>query len=724
MIKLRFSGKGPSSLRAPSTWVSARRLGAALALLGACGAACHGPSSEALPVEPVLRPAFALLPADDLAVATDDRGAATRPAREADLVHLSLDLTFDWERRAVHGSATSWLRALRPGTDEVRLAASGIEVREVLDAAGRSLAWRLEGDQLVVSLAAPLALDVEEPVQVVYAVRPTAGLYFGAAPGGAAFGPEIHARGLPRGNRHWFPTLDAPGDRTTLDARFRVGFGMSVVGSGELVETREHGDGERTFVWRLSEPVPVATIGFAAARMRATVQGAVGATTVRTHVPEQLSAAAVAATFRDAVAALEFFGVGLARPYPYARYDQVVVHDLGVRGLESATASLFDAEQLLLTDDERLDAADAPRRTVTHELAHHWFGIFVAPLDERERWLAEAFAAWLELEFEAHLLGPDAVAVLYEEMREELLDSGAAGTIHAERVPAHYYTKGPWVLRMIEGLVGNEGLWTIARALVRQHGGGFFATEDLRRVALQETGYELGPMLERWVDGAGVPRLQIEVADLARGGARIVVTQRGAAPGALQLPVEFVLADGARVVRNLALAERQREFVEWFGSDVLDVVIDPDGRLCAGFDIRKPVTAWLRQAAPTSGAAARWRVIAPLAAAAGGRDAGAAEALQGLLSIALQDPLAGIRRRALERLSTYDPRAAAPILRVLEGDPDARVRRAAVRALHQLYARGAFDLDALTLERLILRRQAEPSPSVREALDTLLQLAH
>jgi aminopeptidase N len=684
-------------------------------LLIALALGCRAP--EVPPVEPtyVLRPSFA-------ALAQGDESAAPSLARDADLLHVSLDLTLDWERRSVSGTATSWVRALRPSTHELRLAATSIEVREVLDAAGRALVWRLEPDTLVVTLVTPLAPGAEEPLRVVYTARPAAGLVFteGDVPG--IFAPELHTHEGEQ--RHWLPTLVAPGDRATFDARLRIGHDMQLIASGVPVASEVHDTGERTFVWRLAEAVPVASFGFAAGRFvsATTVVDGVPVSTHRSRGVAEHSERAVPRDFEYASDALRFFVARLARPFPFARYDQVIVRGLGVRGLESASASFFDESLVVLDDDALLDLADRPRRTVTHELAHHWFGVHAAPLDRREVWLAEALATWLELEFEAHVDGDEARAVLYEELREELALGVERGLVHAGEVPAHYYSKGPWVLRMIGGLVGEEGLWRIVRTLATRHGGAFFTTDDLRRVAFEETGYELGPLVERWVDGGDLLRLDVGLRPVASGALEVVVAQRGV-PFELDLTIQFELADGTRVRRAFPLRTQRDTFTAWFGAAVVDAVVDPDGHVCAAFTIDKGadawgLAAWARQAAPTSTATARWRAIRTLATLA----ESVPEALPSLLKMVSQDPAPGVRRRVLERISSRDPRVQPVAMRALESDPDPRVRRAAARALHQLHARGALDVNPAVLERLAVRLQSETSPAVREVLDGLLSL--
>src|SRR5688500_6176442 len=80
------------------------------------------------------------------------------PEREYDLLHLRLDLAFDWEQRTVSGTATNTLVPLRPQTgalvfhavdlevSRVRLAGSGgtADLRFSLDPAARTLTVHLD----------------------------------------------------------------------------------------------------------------------------------------------------------------------------------------------------------------------------------------------------------------------------------------------------------------------------------------------------------------------------------------------------------------------------------------------------------------------------------------------------------------------------------------------------------------------------------------------------
>jgi aminopeptidase N len=53
------------------------------------------------------------------------------PERDYDLLHLRLDLDFDWEKRSVSGTATNLLTPLRPDTAQLVFHAADLDVTRV-----------------------------------------------------------------------------------------------------------------------------------------------------------------------------------------------------------------------------------------------------------------------------------------------------------------------------------------------------------------------------------------------------------------------------------------------------------------------------------------------------------------------------------------------------------------------------------------------------------------
>jgi len=390
------------------------------------------------------------------------------PARSAAVTHVSFDLTVDWERQRLAGSATLWLRALRPESREVHLAAQGLTVREVLDGEGRALAWHAGAGTLAVQLAAPLPWPapegVDEPIRIVYAAGAGPALTFGGATRAATFRPEVQAR--PGAPGAWAPLPRWAGERATADARVRVGHGMLAVAAGEWVGVEEHGGGERTAIWRLAAPVPLAALGFAAARFE--VARADTVWPVVTY-SAQGGAAGDAGAHTKAPMLLGALAARLGPGLPLGAHGQVVLQRWAPQRAAPgfATGAWFE---------ERPTDAPSALAAVAEGVARRWFGVTLAPLDAQGAALVDALARFA------------ASTALVDIGAEPRAGVGARGADAA-------------VLQLRSAL-GDEGLWRTLRALCAEAAArpraAWLTADTLRSAALAETGHDVGALLRRF----------------------------------------------------------------------------------------------------------------------------------------------------------------------------------------------------------------------------------
>lgn len=87
----------------------------------------------------------------------------------------------------------------------------------------------------------------------------------------------------------------------------------------------------------------------------------------------------------------EFFQERFAYPYPYSKYDQVIVPDFNSGAMENVGAVTFNERFIYrskVTNDRKRDRADV----ILHEMAHMWFGNLVTMRWWNGLWLNESFA--------------------------------------------------------------------------------------------------------------------------------------------------------------------------------------------------------------------------------------------------------------------------------------------------------------------------------------------
>src|SRR2546421_2404343 len=107
------------------------------------------------------------------------------PDRDYDLLNIGVDLTVDWPRHVISGSATNTLAPLRDGLTQIVLdAGKGLEISSVsID--GHTVPFQHVEKQLVIN-SGPVLRDKALRVTTVYSASNAAGRGFGAGAGGGA----------------------------------------------------------------------------------------------------------------------------------------------------------------------------------------------------------------------------------------------------------------------------------------------------------------------------------------------------------------------------------------------------------------------------------------------------------------------------------------------------------------------------------------------------------
>lgn len=124
------------------------------------------------------------------------------------------------------------------------------------------------------------------------------------------------------------------------------------------------------------------------------------ATTKRHTIPLRLFARQSLAAFvepqewfKTTQQGFEFFEEKFATPYPYVKYDQLIVPEFNAGAMENVAAVTFSeryVSRTQVTQDFRRRRAEV----ILHEMAHMWFGNLVTMLWWNGLWLNESFATF------------------------------------------------------------------------------------------------------------------------------------------------------------------------------------------------------------------------------------------------------------------------------------------------------------------------------------------
>jgi aminopeptidase N len=321
--------------------------------------------------------------------------------------------------------------------------------------------------------------------------------------------PDLKAR--------WLLTLDVPDQWQTL------------ANGAEMSRAAASG---RTRV-AFAETAPISTYLFAFAAGKFSVERAERDGRAFRMLHRETDAAKVARN-RDAIfdlhaAALKWLENYTGIPYPFGKFDFLLVPAFQFGGMEHPGAIFYNASALLLdpsaTENQKLDRAS----TISHETAHMWFGDLVTMRWFADVWMKEVFANFMA----AKIVNPsfphinhalDFLLSYYpaaydvdrtagtNAIRQPLENLKEAGTLYG----AIIYQKAPIVMRQLEMLVGADAFRDGLRDYLKRFQFTNASWPDLIALLGARTPEDLAAWSRAWVEEAGRPAITTEL-DVQQG---------------------------------------------------------------------------------------------------------------------------------------------------------------------------------------------------------------
>ena len=628
--------------------------------------------------------------------------------RKVDLIHTSLDLSFQWKEQQVEGQAELTFSPYFYEIDEVTLDAKGFDIHKI-EMGPRELVYEYDGKQLLIQLGRTYKKGEEFSIGIDYRAKPAEsagggsaaimsdqGLFFINADGSDPDKPmQIWTQGETEWNSRWFPTIDKPNERCTQEMYLTIEDKFTTLSNGLLISSTKNPDGTRTDYWKMDLPHAPYLFMIAIGEF-AIVKDTWRGIPVEFYVEKEYEQDA-RAIFAHTLEMLDFFSDNLGVKYPWSKYAQVVVRDFVSGAMENTTGSIF-GQFVQRTSRELLDGHND--RIVAHELFHHWFGDLVTCESWANLTMNEGFANYAEYLWFEHKYGKDAADYHWLEESRGYFGE-AAGSIHPliyfgyrdkeDMFDSHSYNKGGCIIHMLRNYVGDEAFWASLNHYLTENQFNSVEAHDLRLSFEEVTGQDLNWFFDQWFFQAGHPRLQIKRDyDLSNQTLSITVEQTqnpDRSPAIFKMPVaiDFYSADGSKITEEIMLTKR----IETFEFEVQDTPLwinfDADRVLLMEVEQNKTAQELIAQYEGGPKFMDRYEALEEL------RNYDLENVSQ-LYKQALEDEFWACRGLAIERADIEDPEVLDKLQAILKQDSKPQIRAAALTALAETKDKEYLDL--------------------------------
>ncbi|MES2730728.1 MAG: M1 family aminopeptidase [Bacteroidota bacterium] len=453
--------------------------------------------------------------------------------RKNDLVHTRLSVSFDWGKQQLNGIATLTLKPHFYPQTQLELDAKGFDIRNILlvdDKTKKSIPLKYDYDQRTITIALDRTYTRDEKftVQLEYTAKPNdlpkggsdaitadKGLYFINPDGSEPNKPrQIWTQGETESSSCWFPTIDAPNQKSTQEMYITVDTVFTTLSNGLLEYSKNNTDGTRTDYWKMDKPHAPYLFMMAVGQF-AIVKDKWKNMDVSYYVEPKFKKYA-RDIFGHTPEMIEFFSNKLGTPYAWDKYAQVVVRDYVSGAMENTTATVH-MEALQVDDRTLLD--ESWDYIIAHELFHQWFGDLVTLESWANLPLNESFANYSEYLWNEYKYGVEEADYKAQDEVEQYLAEAENKQepliryYYKERedmFDSHSYAKGGLILHMLRKYVSDEAFFTSLKVYLAKHKFANVEIHDLRLAFEEVTGEDLNWFFNQWFLSAGHPQLKVE----------------------------------------------------------------------------------------------------------------------------------------------------------------------------------------------------------------------
>ena len=361
---------------------------------------------------------------------------------------------------------------------------------------------------------------------------------------------------VPDRARTVFPCFDQPNLKATFKLTLEVPEKWTAISNSAIRKEEKSGNYKRIY-FNSTEPLSTYLFSFVAGIFtKETYNDGKHAFAAYHRETEPKRIAQLPTIFNQVAMSLAWLEEYTGVPYPFAKYDFIILPGFQYGGMEHTGATLYNDTQMFLsehpTPDEELNRA----HLIAHETAHMWFGDFVTMQWFNDVWTKEVFANYFaslitepmfpNINHRLNWLKSIVTPALGEDrtaggtaIRQPLDNMRNAGLVYNNII----YNKAPVMLEKLVEIMGEEAFREGINEYLLTYSYSNASWDDLIKILDEKSEKELAAFSNVWVNSKGMP-----VIDFRMENDTLIVEQSDPYGRGLLWPQSF----GVRLIGDTA----------------------------------------------------------------------------------------------------------------------------------------------------------------------------
>ncbi|MCD7978696.1 MAG: M1 family aminopeptidase [Tannerellaceae bacterium] len=329
---------------------------------------------------------------------------------------------------------------------------------------------------------------------------------------------------VPDRTRTLFPCFDQPDLKSLYTLSLEVPATWKAISNSPVMTEERHSSGRNVIRFRQTEPLSTYLFSFVAGEFtEETYQRGERKITIYHRETDPKKVAQCPEITSEVFDALEWLEAYTQIPYPFAKYDLIILPGFQYGGMEHTGATLYNDRRMFLNESPTLDERLGRSALVAHETAHMWFGDYVTMEWFDDVWTKEVFANYFA-SLIVEPLYPDVnhrlnfiqgyIPGTYAEdrtsgsnsVKQELDNLANAGLVYGNII----YNKSPVVMEMLVQMIGKENFKKGIQEYLDEYAYGNADWSGLIRILDSYTPIDLQTWSQAWIYEKGMPEVKVK----------------------------------------------------------------------------------------------------------------------------------------------------------------------------------------------------------------------